>query len=1021
MTNNQKSINNPFPGLRPFNLNEGHLFFGREGQSQTIIEYLSEYRFAAITGASGSGKSSLIYCGVVPLLYGGFVNGAGDKWKIVVFRPGNSPVWNLAKALSETNTSQPDSNLAENRADYFYSLLSRHSSGLVDAAGQLIGSENENLLIVVDQFEELFRYKTNIGKDTQHADKPETFIKLLVNCIKNSGGRVYTIITMRSDFIGECSDYQDFTDLINKSNYLVPQMTRAGFELVITGPLRVVGADIEPRLLQGLLNSIENNHDQLPVLQHVMMRTFEFWKKHNTATAPLSIRDYISAGKIDNALSLHANEAFNQLDDRQKYLAKVIFKSLTEKGSEGKGIRRPASIAQLAELAQAQPAEIMQIVEVFRDPGRSFLTPATGTPLTPDTVIDISHESLMRIWDKLKAWVDEEAASSQMYLRLVEQSTLYQIGRIGLMKPPELHLALNWKKTQNPNRAWANRYNPAFEKAMVYLNTSEKKHQLDEESKVRVQKRELYRTRRIAMLMGAFAVAFFGLMFYTYWLSQEAIKQRDLAESYAKLAEIEKDTAVRASLRKEYERLLAIRQKDSVERANFLKLVQQEEQTQQAYQIVTEVTKRSELLELTAEQIQQEKALAEQKAKLAQEGLSQAEIDKLAELRKRLMILSQTVAFKAIQSDDSQLSGLLACQAFMLNNENGGQANHPDIYRSLLLSLNKLKAQKNTSLRGHKGTVGALVFDPTRNLLYTADNLGLVNKWAMGRENPQPVKFIANDDANTCISLTPDGNWVAVGSEDRTIHLINARQPTQMPRIFDAHDGSVNHLCFIPGRNALVSAGSDNKVKYWDLLVNESSLILQDVAGINDIDVTRSGQTLICALNNGRVVEWNVNTRKSQVIFTHNAPVMSVAYDFEGEKIALGDRNGKILIIGTSGRLLKTLPGHSSRTLELVFSPDNRMLASSGLDGVIRIWNTANWNDMPLEIKDQEAWVKAMSFTPDANSLVAAGSSDSQVYIWPVKAANIAHEICSYLKRQLTQQEWNAYIGNDVPYREVCK
>ena len=96
----------PFPGLRPFRIEESHLFFGREGQSEDVLEKLAKNKFVAVIGASGSGKSSLMYCGLVPILYGGFITEAGSRWRIVTTRPGNSPVENLANALQKISPDQ---------------------------------------------------------------------------------------------------------------------------------------------------------------------------------------------------------------------------------------------------------------------------------------------------------------------------------------------------------------------------------------------------------------------------------------------------------------------------------------------------------------------------------------------------------------------------------------------------------------------------------------------------------------------------------------------------------------------------------------------------------------------------------------------------------------------------------------------------------------------------------------------------------------------------------------------------
>src|SRR6187401_2421403 len=108
-------VQNPFPGLRPFNIDESHLFFGREGQSDEVLLKLSKNRFVGVIGPSGSGKSSFIYCGVMPILYGGFLTDASPNWEVVVTRPGGGPIDNLAEALLKNSPEYKTAEAEEKR------------------------------------------------------------------------------------------------------------------------------------------------------------------------------------------------------------------------------------------------------------------------------------------------------------------------------------------------------------------------------------------------------------------------------------------------------------------------------------------------------------------------------------------------------------------------------------------------------------------------------------------------------------------------------------------------------------------------------------------------------------------------------------------------------------------------------------------------------------------------------------------------------------------------------------------
>jgi len=268
---------NPFPGLRPFRIEESHLFFGREGQTDEVLLKLARHRFVAIVGPSGSGKSSFIYCGVLPILYGGFLAEAGSGWEVIVTRPGHSPIDNLAEAVLKKNAqyAADDDDEKKIKRTIFSTLLRSSSLGLVEAVRHAGGKEDVKYLVLVDQFEELFRYKD--GQEANAVNEALAFVNLLLEASSNKDAPIYVALTMRSDFIGDCAQYPELTSRINDSHYLIPQLTREQKRSAIEGPVAVGGGRITPRLVQQLLNDLGDNPDQLPILQHALMRTWNYW------------------------------------------------------------------------------------------------------------------------------------------------------------------------------------------------------------------------------------------------------------------------------------------------------------------------------------------------------------------------------------------------------------------------------------------------------------------------------------------------------------------------------------------------------------------------------------------------------------------------------------------------------------------------------------------------------------------------------------------------------------------------
>lgn len=503
-----RQIKNPFPGLRPFETDEYRLFFGREGQADELLTRLQRTRFLAVVGTSGSGKSSLIRAGLMPALRGGMMKGAGSGWRIAVMRPGGDPIGNLAAELVKKDVlSEAGAGLPESEAEaVIEATLSSGSLGILNVARQARLGEHEKLLLVVDQFEELFRFRA--AHEGSSVDVASAFVKLLLEAAQQRELSIYIVLTMRSDFLGDCAQFQGLPEAINDGQYLIPRMTRDERRFAVTGPVGVTRGKISEPLINRLLNDVGDNPDQLPILQHALMRTWEHWQAHRRDGEPLGLEHYEAIGTMSDALSRHADEAFNELpNEKSRKIAERLFKALSERGADNRELRRPTRLDTICKITGASVQEVITVVDIFRGGSRSFLMPPAGTELHADSVVDISHESLIRNWQRLKEWVNEEAQSVRIYRRVAETAVLHREGSEGLMQEPALSFALDWRDKSHPNAAWGERYHPEFETAMTYLEQSriarEEKLAAEEQRRneeIERDKRELEKTKRFVAL-----------------------------------------------------------------------------------------------------------------------------------------------------------------------------------------------------------------------------------------------------------------------------------------------------------------------------------------------------------------------------------------------------------------------------------------------------------------------------------------------------------------------------------------
>jgi uncharacterized RDD family membrane protein YckC/energy-coupling factor transporter ATP-binding protein EcfA2 len=484
----------PYVGLRPFEFHEASLFYGRGEHIAEMVRTLRKWHFLAVVGSSGSGKSSLVRAGLLPAIASGFMNEGEEAvdWRFVTMRPGLDPYENLLRELLPKLA--PGKSLDPELIEFRRQTLRGGPRGLVEAVADSLLPEPARLVVLVDQFEEIFRFLERGGPSQPDegrslADRRNaalSFVDMLLATAAERDTQVYVVLTMRSEYLGECEAFLGLSAAIAKSQFLTPRMTREQIQDIIERPIAAVGGRIEPQVVTDLLNSLGTAQDQLPRVEHILLRMWnradEARKSQGGLDQPVSLTpdDYRAAAGFESALDQHAEQLYRELGlgakvgqpSEKQRVAERLFRSLAVRSSQGTLVRRLSNLGEVASIAGASEQIVIEVVEHFRQSGCNFLVATPSAPLNGNTTLDISHEALLRQWSRLRSWIENEAKSAEMYRSLADAAVRHAAGKASLWRDPDLQLALDWQAVEVPNKVWANRYHESFDEAMAFLQKS---------------------------------------------------------------------------------------------------------------------------------------------------------------------------------------------------------------------------------------------------------------------------------------------------------------------------------------------------------------------------------------------------------------------------------------------------------------------------------------------------------------------------------------------------------------------
>ncbi len=937
--------NFPYPGLRPFQSDEIDIFFGREQHVDQLITRLGQTHFLAVVGLSGSGKSSLVNTGLLADLKTGFLASAGVRWQIAQMRPGNRPFVRLSKALLETSFN--DCYLPEltnrDQAELFLQAQLQRGSLALDKLWQ---SKDTNLLVFVDQFEEIFRYY-----DQGYSEEAEAFISLLLASSK--ADKIYVVITMRSEFLGNCALFHNLPEAINQSQFLTPRLSRDQLYEAIVTPARVFGGDIDPVLVNQLLNDAGNDFDQLPLLQHALMRMWRLSDKKY-----LTLDDYEHIGGFNHALSKHADEAYAELTVEQQHIAEILFKNLSERSNENRDTRRLVAVDEVAKLAEVSSEEVMDVVEVFRKDGRSFLMPPV------DNILDISHESLIRQWQRLKKWTEEEADAAKMYLRLQEKAEFWEKKEEALLHSPNLEMAIAWRDNSDrkPTDQWAARYGKHFDLVMRFLEASEQE--------------QLKKARQKATYIGIGFLVSLAFAILAGWFGLQAHKNKEYVQvnqsllfSYWSRQETDKGNTTNGILYG----LEALPKNMSAPDKPYL--IQAEENLYRA------VIKQREILLMDAH------TDAVNHIEFSPNGqyLLTASNDKSALLwdiktGKKIHTFNRhnkAVSYAGFSPDGSKIITTSMDNSAALWDIKSGKR------------LQKLKGH-------HKKGILHATFSPDGNYVVTAGGGGNVRIWSVS--DGKLVRVLKGHN-KAVFHIAFNANTILTASLDKTVRLWDFKTGKLLNTLI-GHEYGVYYAVFSPNGHNIVTTSMDNTARLWKSDGTLLHILKGHTKGIFHAAFSSSGLDVVTSSMDNTIRLWSVETGRLKKVFTgHTDWVSQTIFNLDDSKLISVSKDKTVRIWDAeTGNRLSILSRHKKMISQVVLSPDGKSIATASMDNTASLWNIQNNETYFKSLIGHKKGIRRAIFSPNGK-LALTSSWDKTARLWDVKTGKTLKVLAGHTER----------------------
>ena len=963
---------NPYLGLNAFQLGDAKFFFGRETLVDELLEQVKTSNFITITGPSGSGKSSVARAGLLYALKSGRIE-RSEHWVLATMQPAGNPMEQLARAFGRATQSTMAADTLRQDPRSFPDQVDMH----------LTDDQNQRLVLLVDQFEELFT-------QTKDIDERVAFINLLTTAIEMVDSRIKIILALRSDFISQAIIYSELRRLMNEQTQFVGGMSTNDLAKAIIKPALVVGASIEPSLVSQVIEDMKGEPGTLPLLSFALRDLFERKNAKRGDKVILTLSDYLDAGGLEHALEQHADKIFATFSEEQQLLAKNIFSKLIEVGQGQVDTRRTAALSELIPAGKTQDATLNVVEALAQQNARLLITNGGKEDIEANqTTVTIAHERLIDAWPWLRQLVNENrelitlqnqiSDDAQIWLDTKDESYLYRGGRLS-------HIKDQWKNIiplLNNNS-----YN--FVQAGIQQQKNELQQLRQRAEDAEIVSGQLRNRRNLSLFAAGVAII---LAIIAFAFSRTATQNAEQAS----MAQATSDS--NAELAKANESLAA---------TSEAKAIQNLEEAVNQADIATE--------NLTV-------ALSRQLASYADIEFAKDNPDLSLLLAIEAGYKSDTLeAYSAIQNVlTNPGQPLLILQHRRPVRHATWNNSESQILTSSWDHTSRIwngKSGKELLRLQHNGAVNRSAWNKDETLILTSSDDNTARIWDVS--NGTELLRLQHDHAVNNAIWSHDNSLILTRSRDYTARVWDASEGTELLRldhedevdeaiwnnnesqiltrvdrtvyVWDAnkgtelfrldHEGHIYSAVWNNMESFILAYGQDNTARVWDAKDGTELLRLQHEDVVNDAVWNKDESLILTGSQDKTVRIWDVRTGEEITRIPHNEGVSNVAWNHDESMILSSGYDGTIRIWDASTGDEQTILDLGDNIGQFALNQnESKLLVARHFDGIVDVWDL-NGEELWSQLHhDHTIWHS--TWNKDGSRILTAGD-DNTVRVWDI-------------------------------------